>query len=459
MENDPMRGLRAHGLVVATTALIVVAGCAGASPSLGPTATQANGSAQPTSPSTPGPTATLPTATGAPATPVATSPEPTRVFMSTPHGTEPGISVILGPGWGIDDHGRLYKGTEVNDIPEAMVMFWSFPRGTQFLVWSDPCRWESTQPETSAATVDAFASALAAQRSRDATQPQDVTIGGYTAKTVTLHVPKDVVFADCEGSGFQTYGTDQDPGARSQQGPGQIDQLWLTNVGGSIVVIDAMYRPDTAPELVDEMTDIAQSTAFDTSLPSGMTRHVLSTTRDGAVGITVVTPASGWSGDAGGWTMEWGPDGFDPPRGAGVIAYVIDKEFYVYGDPCNWQSTRPQKPATTVDELISALGSQTRRDPSTPQDITTADGHVGKMITLHVPDDAVMSACDEGTFATFAVPVEAPALYAQGPGEIDEIWIVDADGRIALIEGGYFRGTPQTTVEELRGILASAVIE
>ena len=89
-------------------------------------------------------------------------------------------------------------------------------------------------------------------------------IGGYTGRSVTLHVPGDAVFDDCEGRTFATYGVDGDPGARTQQGPSQIDQLWILDVDGSIVVLDAMYRPDTPADLVEDMRSIAQSATFDT---------------------------------------------------------------------------------------------------------------------------------------------------------------------------------------------------
>jgi hypothetical protein len=377
--------------------------------------------------------------------------------MSKPHGSEPGITITMAPGWQVDDHGRLYKGTEVNDVPEAMLMVWSFPHGTRFHVWGDPCRWESTQPRTPATSVDEFAAALAAQKSRGASTPTNVMIDGYAGKSITLLVPDDVVFDDCDGQGFQTYGTDVDPGARSQQGPGQLDQLWLVNVDGSIVVMDAMYRRDTPPDWVAEMRTMVQSITFAPPPTAGSLDHVLADSAKGGVGITVTVPATGWNGDPGGWTMEWGPNGFDAPDGAGIIAYVVDKEFYVYGDPCHWRSTRPSTPATTLGEVVTALQGQASRAPTSPEDIVSVDGYSGKKMTLHVPDDGRFSACDEGNFATFGVPVEEPALYAQGPGEIDEIWITDVNGKIALLEGGYFPGTPQSAVDELHSILSSAV--
>jgi hypothetical protein len=49
-----------------------------------------------------------------------------------------------------------------------------------------------------------------------------------------------------------------------------------------------------------------------------------------------------------------------------------------------------------------------------------------------------------------------PALYPQGPGETDEIWVVDVNGRIVLLEGGCFARTARHAVDELHVILRSA---
>lgn len=72
------------------------------------------------------------------------------------------------------------------------------------------------------------------------------------------------MFDDCDGGPFATYGIDGDPGARTQQDPGQIEELWILEVDGSIVVLDAMYRTHTPAHLVEEIRSIAQSATFDT---------------------------------------------------------------------------------------------------------------------------------------------------------------------------------------------------
>jgi hypothetical protein len=170
---------------------------------------------------------------------------------------------IPASGWTfLSEFTALTKGEEVANLPEAAVLFWSWPAGTRFYVPGDPCRATSTRPDTPATTVDDFAAALATQASRDASQPVDATVGGYSGKSITLHVPKDAVPDECELNEFVSYGTEQDPLNRYHQGPGQIDELWILDVDGAFVIIDAMYRPDTAKQLVEEMRTMAESTTF-----------------------------------------------------------------------------------------------------------------------------------------------------------------------------------------------------
>jgi hypothetical protein len=132
-------------------------------------------------------------------------------------------------------------------------------------VYGDPCDWQSTMPETPVTTVDEVVAALAAQASRDASDPLDVTIGGYTGKRITLHVPEDAVFADCDAGEFASfgYGNTREDLWRWHQGPGQIDDLWFVDVDGVVVVIDAMYRPDTPFANIEEMREIATSATFE----------------------------------------------------------------------------------------------------------------------------------------------------------------------------------------------------
>ena len=65
----------------------------------------------------------------------------------------------------------------------------------------DPCHWQSTMSDPGP-TVDDLVGALATQRFRHATEPTDVTLGGYQGRSLKWSVPDDWVVtgdADFEG--------------------------------------------------------------------------------------------------------------------------------------------------------------------------------------------------------------------------------------------------------------------
>lgn len=177
----------------------------------------------------------------------------------------PRITVTIpASGWtSIPDFGGLANGPD-EDPPQSAMLLWAWSAGTTFQVYGDPCHWASAG-RTSASTVDELAAALAAQPSRDASDPVDVTVGGYAGKHVTLHVPEDwdASSNDCDQGNFASYGVNGGEPARYHQGPGQIDELWILDVDGEFAIVDAMYRQDTPPHLVEEMRAIAESATFE----------------------------------------------------------------------------------------------------------------------------------------------------------------------------------------------------
>jgi hypothetical protein len=223
--------------------------------------------------------------------------------------------------------------------------------------------------------------------------------------------------------------------------------------------------PDSTPNSTSEPTATPGPSLAEPSSPSeGLLPEGPHVLNDGApmeggptLRTTVTIPAPDWYGEPGGGILIKN-DNADAPDGAGMITFFGD--LYVYGDPCEWSTTRPDEPATTVDELVAALSAQASRDASEPVDVTV-DGHAGKAITLHVPDDAVFIECDRGTFGSWGVPGADPAPYRyhQDPGQIDNVWVVDVDGTLAVIDWAHYAGTPTEHVEELRAIVESITFE
>ena len=220
--------------------------------------------------------------------------------------------------------------------------------------------------------------------------------------------------------------------------------------------------PSPSPEasVVEPTATPEPSPSVAAGLPEGP--HPLSEGTDGEVPITVTIAAPLWDGEPNGGGLCWGGSTdtcAGPPDGAGMIAFQ-SREYYVYGDACHLSTTRPDTPATTVDELVDALANQASREASAPEDITV-DGYAGKKIILDMADDVDITACDEGgdSLTLFGVPGEDRARYSQGPGQIEEVWAVDVDGQLVVLDGLYYADTPQNAVDELRSILASATFE
>jgi hypothetical protein len=167
---------------------------------------------------------------------------------------------IPASGWGFDDTWNLLGPGGPEDAP--FIAFWAFP-DEQFYVPADPCRGDSTKPETPATTVDEIATALAAQTSRNASEPVDVMIGGYAGKSLILHAPEGVDDTDCERGEVITYFTADDFFWRNVQRSDEVSELWILDVDGTTVIIDAVSSPGNPTELVDETRTAVESTTFE----------------------------------------------------------------------------------------------------------------------------------------------------------------------------------------------------
>jgi hypothetical protein len=114
----------------------------------------------------------------------------------------------------------------------------------------------------------------------------------------------------------------------------------------------------------------------------------------------------------------------------------------------------------TLDELIDSLANQGSRAEGAlgPAEAITVDGYTGTRIFLPMhPVD--MTVCDEGYVAMFGLPGMDPARYTERQDLIEEVWVVDVNGLLVVLDATYFAETPPETVDELRTILASARFE
>jgi hypothetical protein len=232
-----------------------------------------------------------PSASAAPTTVPTTAPTPDATTSATPWAGIPAgpyvanapddpVQVTLDiarPDWAaLPQFYGVTKADDGLDPPDtvgAALLAWVWPAGAGFNVYGDPCQWQSTIPEAPATTPDEIAAAFAGQTASEPSAPVDVTVGGFSGKAITLRVPlgydipdapREERFADCDNATYAFYGIEgEDVEARNAQGAGQIDELWILDVDGSIVILDATYSPATPAELVDELRTLAESATFE----------------------------------------------------------------------------------------------------------------------------------------------------------------------------------------------------
>lgn len=182
---------------------------------------------------------------------------------------EPGVPVtitIAARGWLSDPNSGIIVKNGNSDPPNGAGMI-VFNDGHGWFVPSDPCTWSTTVPSKRPTTVAEQITALAAQGSREPSAPEDITVGGHPGKAITLHVPDDAAFNGCDQGKFCTLADPElspsDACFRWQQGPGQIDHVWVIDVDGRLVILDWADYDGTPAQDTAELEAMAQSSVFE----------------------------------------------------------------------------------------------------------------------------------------------------------------------------------------------------
>lgn len=133
---------------------------------------------------------------------------------------------------------------------------------------TDPCRWSSTMT-TPGPTVDDLVKAVVAQRTRNASAPVEATLAGHTGVYLEWSVPPEMVDGEkCDkwpDNGYRDFVSFLGIGGseRYQQLANQIDRLWVLDVNGHRLVVDATYSPDATDAQKTELGQVAESLKFD----------------------------------------------------------------------------------------------------------------------------------------------------------------------------------------------------
>jgi hypothetical protein len=168
-------------------------------------------------------------------------------------------------GWrGADGDLFLATGTE---SPDGAAILFTMATG----LFSDPCDADyfGGPDVVVGPTVDDLARAFEEQTAYEATTPVDVTVDGYSGKRVDLQLPSDdnpdELFnqggrfgAACRDGGYFLW-----DGSIYAQGPDNRWHLWIVDVDGTRVVIQAEDFPGTSAQDQAELQDIVESIRID----------------------------------------------------------------------------------------------------------------------------------------------------------------------------------------------------
>ena len=148
----------------------------------------------------------------------------------------------------------------------------------------------------------------------------------------------------------------------------------------------------------------------------------------------------------------------DPPDTVGRRSFIRVGSSVVaniYSEPCN--STLLDPPVgPTVDDLATAFADVWGTNATTPTEVTL-DGFVGKQMVLTVPADVDFADCFDGHYMAWHIGGADRSF--QGPGQIQESWIVDVEGERLLIEASYFPEISPENRAELQQVIDSIQIE
>jgi hypothetical protein len=179
----------------------------------------------------------------------------------------PRVEVTVPAGWNGFGVG-ISKDDSTSPAAGVGITFWGGP----MYVYEDPCRWESSRPSAPVGpSVDEMVVALSAQAMRNATPPTDITVDGFGGKAIELTVPADIAFdpvdgfVDCDGRlEFRSWILEEGLSSYSlQAAPGQHDQLWIIDVNGARVIIDASFFEATSAADMAELQAVLESIRFE----------------------------------------------------------------------------------------------------------------------------------------------------------------------------------------------------
>ena len=175
------------------------------------------------------------------------------------------ISVDLPtPGWRSEQGFFLNKGTGVTSAGTSFLFWDPDPKG----VYADPCAYK-VSPPAGPSTADLADAVVAIPGVDVVSGPSDVTVGGHPAKNVVLTLPETIGCKAGDRGFYLWYGQGEgsgcggtEPCPRYATAPGSTYRVWIVDVGGTRLFIEAESYKGAGPKVGHEIQQIVDSIKF-----------------------------------------------------------------------------------------------------------------------------------------------------------------------------------------------------
>jgi hypothetical protein len=151
------------------------------------------------------------------------------------------------------------------------------------------------------------------------------------------------------------------------------------------------------------------------------------------------------------------PDDDRPPRA--LMFWTVDG---VNAQPCRGPDPpRFADPGPTVEDLAMALHQQPHRLGAAPTPVTFA-GYEGLYLELRLPKRLKTDSCTTGSYEAWQAldptTMGRQERYQYGPGFVDRIWILDADGQRLVVNATFDPRITDSDAAALDAMLESITI-
>jgi hypothetical protein len=163
-----------------------------------------------------------------------------------------GMSVAVPAGGWSSNNDWVVIGPRGNEEPNGMAIRFFMASA----LFEDP---SSSSLLEVGSSVDDMVQAILDHPAYETSGPTHVSVDGFEGQMVELSIPAD---AEIRDDRFLIF-ADEDRGEVWGWAPGQTFELYIVDVNGTRIIIDAFHYPDTPQSDLDALRDVVRSIQFD----------------------------------------------------------------------------------------------------------------------------------------------------------------------------------------------------